>query len=139
MTMACSTLAEQNKLHAEEVKALQEKVETTDAERTCIELELTHVKAERDNFSKQLIVAQSNCRELTEQWEKLRGSTQSLHVPAASISDCEPEELGQKLKCAKSQVLCLMHTSTYPASTLQGSYHPVWAKLSSHGVTCCSG
>lgn len=97
----CSSLAEQTRTHSEAVKELQAQVENLDAERTCIELELTNVKAERDTVAKRLAAAQTTCKELSSQWEKLQGTGKS-----ASVSDSQsgPQELTQKLECAENQV-----------------------------------
>ena len=76
-------------------------METIDAERTCIELELTHVKAERDTVAKKLAATQTTCKELRDQWEKLQGTGT---INSVSDSQSEPKDISQKLKCAENQV-----------------------------------
>lgn len=100
-TTLCSSLAEQTRSNSEAVKELQAQVETIDAERTCIELELTNVKAERDTLVKKLAAAHTTCKELSDQWEKLQGTSNST-----SVTDCQsgPQEITQRLKCAENQV-----------------------------------
>ena len=83
------------------MKELQAQVETIDAERTCIELELTHVKAERDTLSKKLAASQTTCKELSAQWERLQ---EAGRINSVSDSQSEPKEIAQKLKCAENQV-----------------------------------
>lgn len=97
----CSSLGEQTRVHAEAVKELQSQVETIDAERTCIELELTQVKAERDTLTKKLAASQTTCKELSDQWEKLAGTGKTATV---MDSQAQPQDLTQRLKCAENQV-----------------------------------
>ena len=83
-------------------------METIDAERTCIELELTHVKAERDTVVKKLTAAQTTCKELSAQWEKLQ---EAGTINSVSDSLSEPKEIAQKLKCAENQVWYQLQTT----------------------------
>jgi chromosome segregation ATPase len=97
----CSSLAEQTRRNSEVVKELQAQVATIDAERTCIELELTNVKAERDNVARKLAAAQITCKELSDQWEKLQEAGDSV-LRKDSLS--EPQEVTQRLQIAENQV-----------------------------------
>eukprot|EP00892_Ulva_mutabilis_P002253 jgi/Ulvmu1/12028/UM083_0041.1 len=89
------TLTEHTRRHAEETKQLHERVETTEAERTCIELELTNAKAERDNLIKKAS-AQALHADVS--------ASQHLYVPVASVSDCDLSDVSQKLKSAQKEV-----------------------------------
>lgn len=96
--LLCSTLTEHTKRHAEETKTLHERIETTEAERTCIELELTNVKSERDDLVQKTSI---------QAFQAEVSSSKQLHVPIASVSDYDLSDVSQKLKAAQKEVSSL--------------------------------
>lgn len=93
--LLCSALTEQTRRHAEETKGLHERNEVSEAERTCIEMELTNVKAERDHLLQKATVQAA---------EAAISSSQQLHIPIASVSDYDLSNVSQKLKAAQKEV-----------------------------------
>lgn len=88
-------MTELTRRHAEETKVLHERIETAEAERTCIELELTNVKGERDD-----LIQKTASRDMLDELSV----SQQLHVPIASVSDYDLSNVSQKLKSAQKEV-----------------------------------